>query len=148
MVEELKKGSKRMAYITYIDENSEEQWNWTFIGLWFALNVFPLWYVIYSNRRVKPDPVRDANFKPFVRFDYPNWSYFIGTFFAVFTLLKFLVGWISFFMAAFSVALAKKTKSDPTQPLVGWPFYFANLMTRVFFRFTLFMAGLIWCEKK
>jgi hypothetical protein len=41
-----------------------------------VVNCGPVWLCIYANKRVKPDPVRDEKFKPFVRTDYHKWSYF------------------------------------------------------------------------
>ena len=50
---------------------------------------------------VKPDPVRDANYKSFVREDFHNWSYSMALITHLFFLPKFLIGWSIFFLAAF-----------------------------------------------
>ncbi len=99
-------------WLFYCDESGEWHFNWLLIGLWLVLNVLPMWYVIYSNRRVKPNGKRDADYQPFVRLDYQNWSYLKGTIFAFFSLPRFLIGWGFFFAVAFVVAFSKWTKSD------------------------------------
>ena len=131
----------------YYDEAGEWHWHWLFIGVWLALNVLPMWYVIYSNRRVKPNAKRDADYQPFVRLDYKNWSYVQGTIFGLFSMPRFLIGWGFFFVVAFAVAFAKWTKSD-AQPMVGPRFWIVNQITRFGFRIALFMTGLVWAEKK
>jgi hypothetical protein len=131
----------------YYDEAGERQWDQLFICIWLALNVFPMWFVIYSNKHVKPDAKRDVDYQPFVRFDYQNWSYVQGTIFGLFALPRFLIGWSFFFAVAFTVAFAKWTKSD-AQPMMGPRFWITNQITRLGFRIALLMTGLVWVEKK
>ncbi len=40
------------------------------LAIWIIVNCSPMWLCIYLNKRSKPDPVRDANFLPFVRTDF------------------------------------------------------------------------------
>ena len=44
--------------------------------LWIIVNCGPMWVVIATNRRSKPDPKVEPKYRPFVRADYDNWSYF------------------------------------------------------------------------
>lgn len=59
-----------------------------------------MWYVIYTNKRSKPDPKRDANFEPFVRHDYNNWSYWKAIFTHFFFWPRFIIGWTGFLCLA------------------------------------------------
>lgn len=50
------------------------------------------WYVIWYNKRIKPDPTRDIDkFKPWVRHDTEQWSYFISIFTHIFLIPRFII---------------------------------------------------------
>jgi len=74
-----------------------EDWtaqNWVaFLVFWVVLNSFPTWLTIYSERRLLPNPERDAKFQPWVCKDRPRWSYFWLTFGSCFNGLRTFVGW-------------------------------------------------------
>lgn len=113
-------------WFTYVDDVGGCHWDWHFIVfMWLLLNVGPVWYTIYFNKHVKPDAVRDANYQPFVRLDYENWSYFKGFIFGLLTWPRFIVGWSAFFACALSVAILKSTKSKD-KPLTGWRYWLVN----------------------
>jgi len=59
-----------------------------------------MWYVIYSNKKSKPDPVRDANYKALMRIDYNNWSYFQAMFTHFFFWPRLILGLGAFFTSA------------------------------------------------
>ena len=54
---------------------------------------------MYMSRRVRPDPVRDANFKPFVRSDYEKWSYLMVIFTHFFFWPRYLAAWFFWLQA-------------------------------------------------
>lgn len=70
---------------------------WIYIAIWMVLNVGPMWLTILTNRKSRPDPVRDEKYKAFVRIDYDQWSYFEAIFTHMFFLPRFLIGWSFFF---------------------------------------------------
>ena len=73
-------------------------YSWEIIlPLWIVLNCGPVWLCMFLNKRSKPDPVRDANFLPFVRTDYDKWSYIMTFFTHSFFWPKFVLGWFFFF---------------------------------------------------
>jgi hypothetical protein len=57
---------------SYFDSFIENKW---WLLLWIIVNCGPMWFVIATNTRSKPDPKLDPRFKPFVRADYNHWSY-------------------------------------------------------------------------
>jgi len=68
----------------------------TILIIWTLANCSPMWLTIYTNKNSRPNPIRDANFKPFVRNDYDNWSYSIALFTHFFFLPRFIIGWCIF----------------------------------------------------
>lgn len=62
---------------------------------WILINCGPTWYVFYSERRVKPNPDRDAKFDPWVRKDYYDWSYFWGSVHSLLYWPRMIIGWIA-----------------------------------------------------
>ena len=51
-----------------------DNWTW-FLPLWCFLNWMPMWCVIYSHKRWNPELIKDECYAPFLRLDYPEWSY-------------------------------------------------------------------------
>ena len=56
----------------YFDTVFDNKW---WLLLWVIVNCGPMWFVIATNARSKPDPKLDLRFKPFIRADYDHWSY-------------------------------------------------------------------------
>jgi len=81
--------------IIYLHEWSYTTWMYLF-G-WILINVGPMWYTIYSNKKSRPDKIRDANYGAFVRLDYDRWSYITALFTHFFFLPRFMLGWLGFF---------------------------------------------------
>jgi len=53
-------------------------WHLKWLIIYTLANASVGWYLMWTNRRVKPDPKRDIErFKPFVRVDYEQWNPFI-----------------------------------------------------------------------
>lgn len=73
------------------------QQTWLLLLGWTIMNVGPMWYTIYSNKKSKPDPVRDRGYESFVRIDYDDWSYTMAFFTHFFFLPRFILGWSLFF---------------------------------------------------
>ena len=57
-----------------------------------------MWYTIYANKRLRPNPERDAKYAPFVRYDYDQWSYTLAIFTHAFFLPRMVIGWFSFML--------------------------------------------------
>lgn len=56
---------------TQAGSDAQCAYHWpTITVLWLTLNAVPMWYTIYANRRLRPNPERDAKYAPFVRYDY------------------------------------------------------------------------------
>ncbi len=49
-------------WLIYYDDAGDWHFDLLFIGTWLAINVLPMWYVIYSNSHVKPDSKRDTEY--------------------------------------------------------------------------------------
>lgn len=86
--------------------------------LWLTLNTCPMWYTIYANRRLRPDPERDAKYAPFVRYDYDQWSYTLAIFTHAFFLPRLILGWLSFMICGM-IAIVLCIGEDPKH-LPGW----------------------------
>jgi 1-acyl-sn-glycerol-3-phosphate acyltransferase len=51
-------------------------WHLKMLVLYILANCAPVWFVIWRNKRLRPDPKRDIEkYKPFVREDMANLSY-------------------------------------------------------------------------
>ena len=68
-----------MACSFYQAENAEThecETRWVpLLLVWTFINVAPMWWVIYANKRSAYRADRDTGYEPFVRRDYKNWSY-------------------------------------------------------------------------
>lgn len=73
--------------------------------MWVVINVSPMWYTIYANKKSKPDSKRDANYKAFVRIDYDNWSYWKAIITHFFFWPRNIIGWLAFFLLTCSSSL-------------------------------------------
>ena len=56
---------------------------------------------MYLSKKIRPDPVRDVNFKPFVRSDYEKWSYLMVIFTHFFFWPRYLAAWFFWLQAVF-----------------------------------------------
>jgi 1-acyl-sn-glycerol-3-phosphate acyltransferase len=75
------------------------------VVVWLVINVGPMWWTIYTNKRSRYDNVRDAKYLPFVRFDYVKWSYFNALFTHVLMIPRFVLGFCFFFTACILCAI-------------------------------------------
>lgn len=58
------------------EQTQECETSWlVWLFLWTFVNVSPMWWVIYANKRSAPNAERDKEYGAFVRRDYHNWSY-------------------------------------------------------------------------
>ena len=132
---------------TYEDTQTGQS-HWTMASkllLWTVINVAPIWYTIYSNRRSKYDPKRDKDFKPFVRLDYNKWSYWKAILTHFFFITRFLIGWCAFF-ATSSLAILLCIGQD-TKNLSNWR---KQLITKfsVFTSFTICILSGVYPKRK
>ena len=106
-----------------------------------------MWVVIFTNKKLKPNPTRDANFKPFTRNDYNSWSYVVAIFSHALIWPRWIIGWtcICLGCAAFRIMRIGKPAD---WPLTGLRFKIANNMCRFFFRCMLLTSGCVQVKKK
>lgn len=65
-------------------------WHLQMLVLYILANCAVPWYVIWSNRRLKPDDKRDtAKFAPWVRLDVNEWSYLRCIFTHFFFIIRY-----------------------------------------------------------
>jgi hypothetical protein len=80
-----------------------------------------MWLTIYLNKKSRYDPVRDANFRPFARYDYDQWSYITAIFTHFIFLPRFLIGWCLFCSGSLA-AIILCFRDDP-ENLPAWKVY-------------------------
>jgi len=129
------------SWIYSTNEAGEIVPNWTFIILWFITSILPVWIVIFTNKRLKPNPVRDANAKPFTRDDYEKWSYLLTFFTHAFLWPLWIMGWLFICLGCSAFKIMRICK--PGKPLTGLRFTIANNMCRFFWRCMLLTAGCV-----
>ena len=81
--------------MTDSDDSALSWLRWFFI--WVLLNVGPVWYTIYANKKVKPAENLDPKYRPFARFDYKYWSYFTVFFTHFFFIPRYIICWLLWF---------------------------------------------------
>jgi|ERR1712216_345149 len=111
-----------------------------YFGIWFLLNVGPMWWTIYSNKRSRFDPVRDKDWLPFARLDYEKWSYFLACFTHFFMIPRFIMGFAFFFASTFGSAIIC-IGSDPFK-LPVWKEKICKFWINLTFRAALMCAGM------
>lgn len=104
-----------------------------------------MWITIYSNRRSKPDPVRDANYKAFMRADYNKWSYFLAIFTHILFIPRFIIAW-SIFLSC-SIFVVTVCIGEDTNNLPVWKANFIrNVSNKVMIVVSL--IGGIWTRRE
>ncbi len=90
------------------------------LTMWIVANSAPMWYFIYKNKRIKPNKERDLEkFKPFVRLDYDEWSYFMTIFTHFFFWPRFFACWVIIIVgiSTMFVVLIGQKREQPMNPV-------------------------------
>lgn len=106
-----------------------------------------MWLTIYLNRRLRTKLERDANYKPFVRTDYENWSYVLTIFTHFFFIPRLVLAWAfitSAMIGCAFIAIGHK-RSEKAGPIRRWLF---SQVVAFGARGSMLMYGMIWCSKQ
>ena len=131
-----------LSWIYSTNEAGQIQPNWLFLGIWFVSSILPVWIVIYTNKRLKPNPNRDANAKPFTREDYNNWSYLLVFFSHALIWPRWIIGWLCICLGCAAFKIMRIGKPDDWL-LTGTRFTIANNVCRFFWRCMLLTGGCV-----
>ena len=88
------------------------KYSWaTWLVIWLVLNISPVWYTIYSNKKIRPAKDLDQKYKPFARLDYKDWSYLTVLFTHFLFIPRFVLAflwWMSLVITTFIVLIGHK----------------------------------------
>ena len=115
--------------------------------LWVLLNVSPVWFTIYVNKKIDPPADLDPKYKPFARIDYKNWSYLtvlITHFFFIPRYILCVGAWCSLCLVT-SILLIGHKKGEPYKKwqltiIRNWSIYTSGVL--------MFFAGYVVMRKK
>ncbi len=85
-------------------------WSWEktllIVFLFGVVNALPMWMIIYANKHIKPDKVRDAKYAPWVRNDFNSYQSYTRAYFTHFFFIpRVLIGWGCILLGIISVYL-------------------------------------------
>lgn len=127
-------------------EWTKEQWLF-YTAVWTFVNVSPMWYIIYTNKRSAPNSVRDSGYEPWVRNDYNNWSYPKAIVTHFFIIPRLLLAWVPLIIGVIGTKFIEigHDKSKPYGPARR---YIHDKMCRVLSRINALIAGVVWSTTK
>lgn len=106
-----------------------------------------MWLTIYLNKKCRPNQERDEKFKPFVRVDYDDWSYFFTIFTHFFYFPRIILVWIIVtitMVGCLILSLGHKRSTKPG-PIRRW---LSAKVVGLGSRGMLLMYGFVWLNKE
>ena len=110
------------------------------LAVYLLLNYLPMWIIIYMNRHLKINKERDApaKFKPFLCYDYDQWSYVWTIFTHAFFWPRMIGAWAANFAGCLCSIIIMKT------PNSKWRHKLFTMTAAFWVRMILLMFGVVW----